>query len=183
MSSVTKQDLMLEEADLVSEVEKMTAGKIQVRESWREAEKRVHAAAFEHYYSLGDERTLMKVAKYMKVTEQTVQKWSSKFHWQERIRVREVQARDRTNVHTKLQIDEVKQAVADYLGEELRATVEYDKNGKIKVHGPKIKNLKDVEKAIDVYYRITGELAKEEQARAMKDTGNGVNIQFVIKGR
>lgn len=183
MSNITKQDLMLEEPELVSEVEKMTSGKVQVRESWREAEKRVHAAAFEHYYSLGDDRTLSKVAKYMKVTEQTVQKWSSKFKWQERIRVREVQALDRTNVHTKLQIDEVKKAVADYLGDELRSTVEYDKDGKLKVHGPKIKTLKDIEKAIDVYYRITGELSKEEQARAIKDTGNGVNIQFVIRGR
>lgn len=183
MPALTKQEILLEDADLVSEVEQMTSGKIAVRESWKEAEKRVNAAAFEYYYSLGDSRTLSKVAKYMKLTEQTIQRWSSRFKWGERIRAREIQSLDRANVHTKLEIEDVKKAVADYLGEELRGTVTYDKDGKVTVHGPKIKSLKDVEKAVDVYYRITGELAKEDAARQVKDPTGGVNIQFVIKGR
>ena len=179
---LNKEDILSEQA-LISSVEQATAGKVQIRKTYIEAEKRVHAMAFQAYYDMGDSRSLAKVAKHMHMTEQTIQKWSSRFKWITRVRELDALALDKTNAHSQIEIDKVKKAIADCLGEELKGMVEYGDDGKIAVKGPKVRTLKDVKDALDVYYRVTGELAKEDAMKKVTDPSNGVNIQFVIKGR
>lgn len=54
-------------------------------------EKLKHREAFEHYYSLGSERGLRKVAQEFKVSLTAVAKWSIAFNWQERIEQRDIE--------------------------------------------------------------------------------------------
>lgn len=172
-----------EPLELISEVEKASKGLVTARASWQEAEKMVHATAFEYYYKLGDNRSLAKVAAYMKVTQETITRWSGRFKWQARIKERDQLVRQDDRAHNSLQIMEVKKAVADYLGAELQATVKKMEDGTLKVQGPKIKTLKDVNAALDAYYRVTGEQQLEDAAKRGRDNANPVNIQFVVKGR
>lgn len=48
-----------------------------------------HKEAFEHYYGLGDDRSLQKVAKQYTVSETAVRKWSAMFGWTDRIAERD----------------------------------------------------------------------------------------------
>mgnify|MGYP000845557772 CR=1 FL=1 len=47
--------------------------------------------AFELYYSLGDKRSLMSVARQCGVSERTVARWSKLFNWQERVEQRDIE--------------------------------------------------------------------------------------------
>lgn len=49
-------------------------------------EGEVHKAAFAFYYSLGQDRTLERVAQEFGVKRSAVVVWSSNFHWKKRIR-------------------------------------------------------------------------------------------------
>lgn len=175
------------EHELVSAVEKATQGKVAVRTSWQAAEKMVHATGFEYYYNLGDKRSLAKVAQYMKVNIQTVEKWSSKFQWQKRVAERDMLRLSDDRPHSQADINKTKKAVLDYLKSALGAYVEYDEVGNIKkITGPKLKSVNEIKTAMDVYMDITGERMKEDTLKkvaANQGDKNGVNIQFVIKGR
>lgn len=176
-----------DENSLISAVEKVTQGKVQVRGSWQAAEKMVHATAFEYYYNLGDKRSLPKTAEYMKVNVQTVERWSSKFQWQKRVAERDMLRISDDRPHSQADINKTKKAVLDYLKKALGASVTYDEAGNVtEVKGPKLNTINDIKTAMEVYMDIAGERFKEDiakKASGMKDGGNGVNIQFVIKGR
>lgn len=53
-------------------------------------EKLKHKEAFEYYYSLGDKRTLKKVALQYTCSVPGVKKWSKAFNWQDRIELRDM---------------------------------------------------------------------------------------------
>lgn len=50
--------------------------------------------AYEHYYALGDDRTLKQTATDYGVTERTVNNWSQWFGWRERVRQRDKEIAD-----------------------------------------------------------------------------------------
>lgn len=184
--TVTKDELKLydDPNDLISDVEKMTKGQIVIRDSWKLAEKMVHTTAFEYYYNLGEKRSLAKTARYMKVQDETVKKWSSKFHWVERVRERDMIRLTDNRPHNSFEIEKVNKHVADYLGKQLKAVIAYNDDGSIQsITGPPIKTLKDIEAALSIYYNVTGEQDRKDALKVTKDPSNGVNIQFVIKGR
>lgn len=54
-------------------------------------EKLKHKEAFEYYYSLGDKRTLKKVALQYACSIPGVKKWSIAFNWQDRIELRDIE--------------------------------------------------------------------------------------------
>jgi len=53
-------------------------------------EKLKHKEAFEYYYSLGDKRSLKKVALQYTCSIPAVKKWSIAFNWQDRIELRDI---------------------------------------------------------------------------------------------
>lgn len=48
-----------------------------------------HKEAFEYYYTLGRERSLVKVAQEFSITKEAAAGWSSAFKWQERVAERD----------------------------------------------------------------------------------------------
>ena len=70
-----------------------------------------HKEAYEYYYSLGDERSLQKVADEFGVTLKAVAQWNMSFNWQERTVQRD------TEIGKKLQektIDTILNEKANY---------------------------------------------------------------------
>jgi len=53
-------------------------------------EKLKHKEAFEYYYSLGEKRSLKKVALQYTCSIPAVKKWSIAFNWQDRIELRDI---------------------------------------------------------------------------------------------
>lgn len=49
-------------------------------------------AAFEIYFTMGDARSLRKLAETTKISYKTIEKWSVKFNWQDRVRKRNEEA-------------------------------------------------------------------------------------------
>lgn len=71
-------------------------------------EQRHHIEAFDKYYAMGKGRTLRSLADHQGVTERTVKRWSTNFHWQDRISQRDIEngkkilaKTDRVVVNTK----------------------------------------------------------------------------------
>jgi len=184
---LTKADILNEPIDLINEMEVVLAASPPVTSKWKSAEKMVHTTAFEYYYGLGDKRSATKVAEYMKLNPDTIKTWSYKFKWVDRVHERDLLRSDVNVVHMPKEIADVKKALADYLGRELQAVINYNKDGTVKsVTGPKLKSIKELDAGLTVYYRVTGEKAREDAAAAaalQNNNGNGVNIQFIIKGR
>jgi hypothetical protein len=50
-----------------------------------------HKEAFEYYYSLGEERSLLKVAPKFTVSTTSLKKWSAAFNWQDRVIQRDIE--------------------------------------------------------------------------------------------
>lgn len=67
------------------------ANKLGYMEPQSKQEKLYHTEAFEYYYSLGAERTLEKVAKYLKKNNRTISNWNRQFNWQERVKMRDIE--------------------------------------------------------------------------------------------
>lgn len=54
-------------------------------------EQQHHMRAFEHYYSLGEQRSYERVASEFSVAASTVKLWARSFGWQERVRERDIE--------------------------------------------------------------------------------------------
>lgn len=50
-----------------------------------------HRNAFYTYYEMGEDRTLASLSDHLKITERTAKQWSREFHWQERIKRRDME--------------------------------------------------------------------------------------------
>ena len=56
--------------------------------------------AFEYYYSLGEGRTLLKVAEHIGKSHRTLMDWSVKFGWKERVIQYDVEAQQKLKDRT-----------------------------------------------------------------------------------
>lgn len=63
-----------------------------------------HQEAFDYYFSLGANRSLMQVANRFGVTPQSAGKWSSNFNWQARLEERDLQVAKRMEEDTNQQV-------------------------------------------------------------------------------
>ena len=50
-----------------------------------------HRNAFYTYYEMGEDRTLASLSDHLRITERTAKQWSREFHWQDRIKRRDME--------------------------------------------------------------------------------------------
>lgn len=115
-------------------------------------EKPIHRKAFEVYYSLGDERSIRKVAAKMKKSPATIQNWSNSFNWRERVEVRDVTVAETLE---KKVIDTVVTLKADYhkiLKATILTAVQDIKEGKLKVN-----SISDLKMVMEMDLNLMGE--------------------------
>ena len=114
-------------------------------------EKLKHKKAYDYYYSLGDKKTLTKVARKFNKSKQTITKWNKAFNWQKRVEQRDIELAKRIEkktddviVNTKAQYrEDIKKALS--INKALINTA--IKHGKLIIE---IENVDEFKKATDI---------------------------------
>ena len=139
-------------------------------------EKPIHKKAFEIYYSLGEERSIRRVAGEMNKSPTTIHNWSKSFNWKERVEVRDATVSD---VMEKKVVDTVVTLKADYhkiIKATIMRAVEDIKNGNLK-----IESIGDLQKMIDLDLTLMGE--EDRRAKGMMDElNNAITTSMNIFG-
>lgn len=104
-------------------------------------ETKRHGDAFDFYYSQGNERSYLAVARRVHVGERTIQRWARSFNWQTRIVQRDVEVNKRTEQKTNTAIVNTK---ADY-----RAEIKEDREGLVVIRQRYEKLIADATEAIE----------------------------------
>ena len=145
-------------------------------------EKQKHIFAFERYYALGDKRRLADLATEIKTSLTTIEDWSRKYDWQERIQLRDQEIARRLEQKTINSIVDdkakflniVKASVAQYVARLNTARLFYTKDGrpiaevydikgnKLKIADVKINSPRDLKDLIQTYLLLTGEGPQED---------------------
>lgn len=99
-------------------------------------EKLKHKEAFEYYYSLGEKRSLKKVALQYTCSIPGVKKWSMAFNWQDRIELRDIDNGKKLEAKTNKAVVNSK---ADYRALIRKVVKEFEqklKDKKIRISSP-----------------------------------------------
>jgi hypothetical protein len=110
--------------------------------------------AFEFYYSLGDSRNLKKVAQEFGVSDRTVEIWSKKYGWQERVVQKNIEVgkllSDRMNEEIVTEKARYRALIKVVINDVVSSLKE--KDGTIKV-----KSIQDLERLIKLDLLLMGE--------------------------
>ncbi|HEY0828673.1 MAG TPA: hypothetical protein VGE40_11295 [Bacilli bacterium] len=118
-------------------------------------ETREHIEAFDYYYSLGEFRSLGKVAQKFGKGNITVKRWSSEFHWQNRVQERDQQLGEQLILRTNEEIlgfHEMNREIAKNLIQDYLDRV---KDGKIKLH-----SIADWKRVVEIEQMIAGKIGE-----------------------
>lgn len=118
----------------------------------RPGETPLHMKAFEYYYSLGDIRSLSKVAEQFGVTRATVTRWNRKFNWQERIQERDRKVEQLLEEEAIQDAKAAKQQYRAIIQATVRKFVEKLSTGQIEV-----KKIEDLERLVKLDLLLMGE--------------------------
>lgn len=131
-----------------------------------------HKEAFEYYYKLGANRTLVQVAAQFNVSEQSTTKWNTSFGWQERVIKRDIknaiaiaEQNDKAIVRDKakdLKLVEVAKAV--YL-QQLKGSIDVECPECHHKHIITIAQLKPQFRDVDTLIRLSEFLSGEADSR------------------
>lgn len=167
--------------EMKDKIDEEIANKMNYGEPKKQEEKLYHIEAFEYYYALGNDRTLAKVAKYLKKNQRTVYNWSRQFGWQARIKERDEEV-------AKKLVEKNKEAVID-------EKVQYRKVIKLAMaklikelqsEDFKSKGIQDLERLIKLDLLLTGEATEkveldnkqsitEEDRQALKELTTSIS--------
>lgn len=135
-----------------------------------------HLEIFEYYYTLGDDRTIGKVADKFNVSHTTLSKYKKVFNWDDRVRQRDMeiyqQLRNENN-------EEIKDTLESYRKVIKASVAEYIKN--LKNRKIKVDNVKDFKMLVELELKICGfiEQLDDEKASALV---NDISINFGFLG-
>jgi hypothetical protein len=122
--------------------------------------------AFEYYYSMGDNRSLRKVAQEFGAAERTVEIWSKKYGWQERVTQRNIEVgkllSERMNEEIVAEKARYRALIKVVINDVIQALK--DKDGSIKV-----KSIQDLERIIKLDLLLMGE-ATENTSSEVKQS-------------
>jgi len=116
----------------------------------------LHSEAFEYYYSLGKDRSLVQVAQKFSKSETSVNKWNKAFSWQERIELRDIENSKKLAEKTDSTIVNEKANYRKIIKAAIATFVEKLKSKEIKVI-----EVSDLEKLIKLDLLLMGESTKE----------------------
>lgn len=116
-------------------------------------EQQKHIQAFEAYYAMGENRSLVKLSEEIGVSRVSLVKWSSTFGWQDRILDRDSQVKEGVE---KFSVVKTAQAIAenrDMVREMLRDFYDKWKNGEAELP---VKSCKDLEVLMNLDLKLSG---------------------------
>jgi hypothetical protein len=116
----------------------------------------LHSEAFEYYYSLGKDRSLVQVAQKFSKSETSVNKWNKAFSWQERIELRDIENSKKLAEKTDSTIVNEKANYRKIIKAAIATFVEKLKSKEIKVI-----EVSDLEKLIKLDLLLMGESTEE----------------------
>lgn len=144
-----------------------------------------HYQAFEDYFALAGQRSLANLSEKTGTSVRTLEDWSKKFGWAERVHMRdramaeklaEKTDTDIINEKSKL-VNIVKASIAIYVDKLKNGTrTLYDKDGKpVIVPGIKIDSPRDLAILIEKYQDLIGDTPDESIRVLIEDMRNGDN--------
>lgn len=116
-----------------------------------------HKESFEYYYTLGDKRSIPKVAQKYSVSVAAVKKWSRAFNWQERVEQRDIENAKRLEKKTDAVIVNEKAKYRAVIKEAFAKFEENLKKGKVAVE-----TVQDAERLVKLDLLIMGESPGDE---------------------
>jgi len=125
--------------------------------------------AFEFYYSLGKERKLATVAKQFGKACITVDLWSCRFNWVERVQKREVEEHKKARMRMEKKMESIKdkhQKIIDKLLED------YEKNLEEGI-AAKIKSIFDYKEIAKLDLLLSGEATEREEQKIVFEDVEG----------
>lgn len=121
------------------------------------------AQAFEYYYTLGDDRSLGKVAEHFGVTQTTIENWSTSFNWQERVYQRDMSVAQRMQEKTVKEIANTKanyrKIISVAVKEFVKKLTRSDEEGGCAVDLTKIQ---DLERLVKLDLLLMGEITERK---------------------
>ena len=117
-----------------------------------------HSEAFEYYYSLGKERSLVAVSCQYDVSERTVARWSKTFSWQERIELRDIEISKKLEEKTNTTIVNEKANYRKIIKASIATFVERLKNKEVDVT-----TIADLERLIKLDLLLMGEATEQSK--------------------
>lgn len=134
----------------------MADGKVREKSVKIAEETLRHKEVFEIYYAMGDARSLRSLSDIVQSHNDTLEKWSSQFKWQERVKERDAELmrhiqndfKDEVVRYRALYIQMVKGFIEDCF--------EIGEDGK-RTNGIKPKSIKDFETLVNLHMKLMGD--------------------------
>jgi len=149
----------------------------KIKTAAQKKESALTLRAFEYYYGLGDSRTLSKVAKKFNRTLGSVEGWSSKLKWRDRVRQRELDVAANIAKEGFEQATEVNKRILSIIKASVDVKVVKGEDGEEEIVPLPIKNFSDAQKAHELQDRI---LHPERYNRAGDDDEGGNKVAVVV---
>ena len=117
-----------------------------------------HIRAFEHYLTLGEDRSYEKVAEYIGKSVTTIAKWSNSYKWVERVKEAEraLVANLSSSIETLDEQIAKKKLHLQIIDTILKGTVEVDADGNVKKVNISARNTADIKTLLEARDRILG---------------------------
>lgn len=124
-----------------------------------------HREAFEFYYSLGEARSMQKVADHFNLAKSTVHTWSKKFNWTERIEQRDFEIGRKLEEKTN---DTILDEKAKLLAITKKLRTDFAK--RVQKEEVQVESVQDFERIVKIMLLLMGEATeKTEQESKVVD--------------
>jgi hypothetical protein len=117
-----------------------------------------HQEAFNHYYSLGETRSIPKVAREYSVSEAAVKKWSRAFGWQARIEQRDIENARRLEQKTNTVVVNAKAQYRQIIRAAIGRWVEHFRAQKVPIG-----SIMDLERLVKLDLLLMGEATERSE--------------------
>lgn len=115
-----------------------------------------HRAAFDYYYSLGNQRNLGKVAEQFQISRMSAKRWSLSFDWKTRLKSRDIEISNRIDEATNSAIVDQRKMVVSIVNKLIGASVIKLENGTLAPAFP-VESVQDFEKVVKLYLLLNNE--------------------------
>lgn len=117
-----------------------------------------HKEAFELYYSLGPERSNIRVAGLVGKAKGTVDSWAVSFKWKKRVGERDAQIANKLEDETDHEVLRTKKKILTIIRSLIDNTAEFDKKtGEIKKLLVAVDNVSDLDRIVKLYFAMVGQ--------------------------
>lgn len=115
-----------------------------------------HRAAFDYYYSLGNVRSIAKVADQFQVSPMSVKRWSKSFDWKTRLKSRDTEISAKLDELTNSAVLDQRTQVVNIVNKLIEASIVKLPDGSLAPAFP-VESVQDFEKVVKLYLLLNNE--------------------------